>query len=99
MSVRTPPPASMRQSLAKHVDASVTWMVADPVDAGGAADAISTIFANGESAYAAVILPHAGAGPAIAARVAATIGATLVTGCSDLRIDETGDVRASRPRY
>jgi len=69
----------------------------DPLDAAAAADAIvKESQANG---YGLVILPHDGAGPAIAARIAAGIGGSLLAGASDLTLDETGGVRATRLRY
>lgn len=91
--------AAQIERAAKRADAALTWMIADPVDAGGAADAISATFTDREGGYAAVVLPHEGAGPAIAGRAAARIGATLLTGCSELKIDETGEIRALRPRF
>ena len=69
----------------------------DPSDAGAAADALSA-YAK-ESSSTLIILPHAAAGPAIAARLASLLGASLLAGCNDLLLDDAGGVRATRLRY
>ena len=82
---------------ARRVGATASGARVDPLDAGAVADAIvKESQANG---YGLVILPHDGAGPAIAARVAAGVGGALLAGASDLTLDETGGVRATRLRY
>jgi electron transfer flavoprotein alpha subunit len=81
----------------RRVSATSVGARVDPLDAGAVADAIvKESQANG---YGLVILPHDGAGPAIAARVAAGIGGALLAGGSDLTLDEGGSVRATRLRY
>jgi electron transfer flavoprotein alpha subunit len=79
------------------VGAAAAGARVDPLDAAAVADAIvKESQANG---YGLVILPHDGAGPAIAARVAAGIGGALLAGASDLTLDEAGGMRATRLRY
>jgi electron transfer flavoprotein alpha subunit len=82
---------------ARRAEASATWFIADASDAGVAADAIAATARDG--GYSLVVLPHSGAGPAIAGRVAAELDAHLVAGCADLRIDDDGSLRAARPRF
>jgi len=82
---------------ARGADISAVWMLASGADASATADAIARTVKSGE--FSLTVLPHRGAGPAIAARVAATIGANLLSGCSDLRIDDNGGVRAVVPHY
>ncbi|HZV79050.1 MAG TPA: 4Fe-4S dicluster domain-containing protein [Candidatus Binatus sp.] len=67
------------------------------VDAGAAADLIAQ---EAQSAGCRIIvLPHEHAGPAVAARVAARLNATLLSGCTDITLDDAGGVRAVRAAY
>jgi|SRR5271166_161041 len=69
----------------------------DPSDAGAAAETIAEhVRANGATL---VILPHQGAGPAIAALLASNLGASLLAGCNDIALDDAGGIRATRLRY
>jgi electron transfer flavoprotein alpha subunit/NAD-dependent dihydropyrimidine dehydrogenase PreA subunit len=69
----------------------------DPSDASSAADALAEhVRANN---YTLVVLPHEGAGPALAALLASRLGAALLAGCADLTLDDSGGVRATRLRY
>jgi electron transfer flavoprotein alpha subunit len=89
--------SSLVDRAARAVDAAANWMTVDPTDAGAAADALATAAMTG--GFSLLVLPHAGAGPAIAGRVAARLGAHLISCCSDFRIDDGGAVRAVRPRF
>jgi electron transfer flavoprotein alpha subunit len=89
--------AGVVERAAREAEASAVWMLADPMDAAKAADALAVIAKDG--GYTLIVLPHRGAGPAIAARLAARLGANLLAGCGELRIDEGGGVRAVRPRF
>jgi electron transfer flavoprotein alpha subunit len=82
---------------ARDAEMSAVWMTVDPIDAAKASDAVGAAAKNG--GYSLIALPHFGAGPSIAARVAYRLGAHLLAGCSELRIDDGGAVRAVRPRY
>ena len=85
------------ERIAKQVDATTVNARIDQADAGAAADTLAAdVDAHG---YRLVTLPHEGAGPAIAARLAAKLGASLVSGCQDLRIDDAGALQATRLRY
>lgn len=88
--------ASLVDRAARGADAAASWMTIDPSDAGAAADALAAAVIAGGCSL--LVVPHAGAGPAIAARTAARLGAHLICGCSDFRIDDGGAVRAVRPR-
>lgn len=46
-----------------------------------------------------IVLPHSSAGCAIAAQAATMLGASLLTGCADLRLDQDGAVRGVRPKF
>jgi electron transfer flavoprotein alpha subunit/NAD-dependent dihydropyrimidine dehydrogenase PreA subunit len=89
--------ASIVDRAARGAEASAVWMLADPTDAGKSADAIAVVVKEG--GYSLVVLPHREAGPAIAARLAARLGANLLAGCGAIRIDDAGGVRAVRPRF
>jgi electron transfer flavoprotein alpha subunit/NAD-dependent dihydropyrimidine dehydrogenase PreA subunit len=89
--------ANVVDRAASASEASATWMTVDPVDAGAAADAIAAQTTSG--GFSVLVLPHADQGPAIAARVAARLGAHLLSGCSEIRFDDAGGVRAVRPRF
>jgi len=89
--------AALIERIAKNAGAASATARIDPADAGAAADAIA---ADAQTqGYRLVALPHSGAGPAIAARVAAKLGATLISGCEDLRTDDAGGWQATRLRY
>lgn len=81
----------------RDAEMAAVWMAVDPTDAAKAADAVAAAAKHGE--YSLIALPHNGAGPAIAARVAHRLHANLLAGCADLRIEEGGAVRAVRPRF
>lgn len=81
----------------RDAEMSAVWMTVDPIDAAEASDAVAAAAKNG--GFSLVALPHMGAGPSIAARVAYRLGAHLSAGCSELRIDDGGAVRGVRPRY
>jgi electron transfer flavoprotein alpha subunit len=69
----------------------------DALDPAAAADLVAQ---EAQSAGCRIIvLPHEHAGPAIAARVAARLNAALLSGCTDLTIDDSGGVRATRLAY
>jgi electron transfer flavoprotein alpha subunit/NAD-dependent dihydropyrimidine dehydrogenase PreA subunit len=89
--------ASLVDRSARGADAVANWSTIDPSDAGAAADALAAAVTAG--GFSVLVLPHAGAGPAIAARTSARLGAHLICGCSDFRIDDGGAVRAVRPRF
>jgi electron transfer flavoprotein alpha subunit/NAD-dependent dihydropyrimidine dehydrogenase PreA subunit len=81
----------------KRAGATGTTLRIDPGDASSAADALAEhVRANN---YTLVVLPHEGAGPALAARLASRLGASLLAGCADLTLDGSGGVRATRLRY
>jgi electron transfer flavoprotein alpha subunit len=82
---------------ARRVGAAAAGARVDPLDAAAVADAIGK--ESQTNGYGLVILPHDGAGSAIAARIAAGIGGALLAGASDLTLDEAGGVRATRLRY
>ena len=89
--------AAFVERVAKQASAAYLNARIDAADAGAAADALAVeVEKHGHNLIA---LPHVGAGPAIAARLAAKLGATLVSGCQDLRIDDTGGLQATRLRY
>src|SRR5215470_13066433 len=69
----------------------------DPSNADAAADALSKYMAD--NGCALVVLPHEGPGPAIAARLAGMLGASLLANCNDISFDESGAVRATWLRY
>jgi electron transfer flavoprotein alpha subunit len=89
--------AGVVERAARASDVSAVWMLADPLSAGFAADAIAAAAKDG--AYSLVVFPHVGAGPAIAARVAARLEANLVAGCSEFRLEESGGGRGVRPHF
>ena len=82
---------------ARSSDATASWFTVDASDAGAAADAVAAHASTANLSL--VVLPHSGPGPAMAARIAARLSANLMSGCSSLRLDEGGGVRASRPRF
>jgi electron transfer flavoprotein alpha subunit len=89
--------AAASERAVKRAGATPASLRIDPADASSAADALAEhIMANN---YTLVILPHANAGPAIAARLASKLGAALLAGCADLTLDDSGGVRATRLRY
>jgi electron transfer flavoprotein alpha subunit len=69
----------------------------DALDAGAAADVIAQEAQSAGSRT--IVLPHERGGAAIAARVAARLNATLLSGCADITLDDAGGVRAVRPAY
>ncbi|MBV8082970.1 MAG: 4Fe-4S binding protein [Candidatus Eremiobacteraeota bacterium] len=79
---------------ARGASVNVSSVRVDPTDAAAAADAVANEAKSSGSRV--VVLPHAGAGPAIAARVAATLGAASLSGCEGFTIDDAGGVRATR---
>lgn len=89
--------ARAAERIARKAEASSSAVRVDVADAGDAAEALAEL-ARAEGATL-IILPHAGAGDAIASRLAATLNATLLAGCSDISVDEDGALRARRPRY
>ncbi len=88
---------SVIERAAKRAGSSTSALRVDPSDAGAAADALATEIEKNSTGL--VALPHDGAGPAIAARLAAKTGATLLAGCSDLQLEDSGGLRAVRLRY
>jgi len=82
---------------ARAAGAAATWATVDAADAARAADAIATAAAQRGSTL--VVLPHAGAGPALAGRASARLGANLLSGCVELVLDDAGQVRASRTQF
>jgi electron transfer flavoprotein alpha subunit len=82
----------VRQTGAATVNARI-----DSADAGAAADALAEEV--GMQGYNLILMPHNGAGPAIAARLAAKLGATLAAGCQDIRIDDAGGLQGTRLRF
>ena len=89
--------ASIVDRASRAAETSASWMSIDPTDAGAAADALAAAAASG--GFSLLVLPHEGAGPAIAARTAARLNAHLICGCADFRIDEGGVVHAIRSRF
>jgi len=89
--------SSLVDRATRGADTSASWISIDPSDAGTAADALAAAVSSG--GYSLLVLPHAAAGPAIAARTAARLGAHLICGCGDFRLDEGGVVHATRPRF
>jgi len=85
------------ERVAKNAGGASATARIDPADAGAAADALAADVDS--QGYRLVALPHSGAGPAIAARLAAKLAATLISGCEDLRADEAGGWQATRLRY
>jgi electron transfer flavoprotein alpha subunit/NAD-dependent dihydropyrimidine dehydrogenase PreA subunit len=81
----------------KRAGTTSTGLRVDPSNAGAAADALATYVK--ENTASLVVLPHHGAGPVVAARLAHALGASLLAGCSDLALDDSGDVRATRLCY
>jgi electron transfer flavoprotein alpha subunit len=89
--------ARVAERVARKAEAGSSAVRVDVANAVDAAQALAE-FARAEG-VTLIILPHAGAGDAIAARLAATLNATLLAGCSDISVDEDGALRARRPRY
>jgi len=89
--------ARVAERIARKAEAASSAVRIDVANAGDAAQALAE-FARTEGATL-IILPHAGAGDAIASRLAATLNATLLACCSDIGVDEDGALRARRPRY
>jgi electron transfer flavoprotein alpha subunit/NAD-dependent dihydropyrimidine dehydrogenase PreA subunit len=89
--------ATVVDRAARASEAPATWMTVDPVDAGAAADAVAAQMTSG--GFSVLVLPHAAQGPAVGARVAARLEAHLLSGCSEIRFDDAGGVRAVRPRF
>lgn len=69
----------------------------DAADASAVADALAADLKQHD--YRIVALPHAGAGPAVSARLAAKLDAALLAGCEEIAFDDAGGVRATRLRY
>jgi electron transfer flavoprotein alpha subunit len=89
--------AALTERAAKRAGVASTEARVDPADPGAAADALAAEVEK--SGAGLIVLPHAQAGPAIAARLAAKIAATLVTGCEEVDLDNAGGLRATRLRY
>lgn len=89
--------ATTVERAARDAEAQTVWSMVDATDAGAAADALAAFVQT--TGYSLVVLPHSGAGPAVAARLAARLRAALLAGCVALRIDESGSVRAVRSRF
>jgi electron transfer flavoprotein alpha subunit/NAD-dependent dihydropyrimidine dehydrogenase PreA subunit len=83
--------------IARRANTSVAGVRVDAADATSASAAIIQEAQTNEAGL--IVLPHDGAGPAIAARVASSLDAALLSGCSDFTLDDTGRVRATRLRY
>ncbi|MBV8366927.1 MAG: 4Fe-4S binding protein [Candidatus Eremiobacteraeota bacterium] len=89
--------AAALSHVARRIGAGSVELRVNPLDAGAAADLLAH---EAESAGARlIVLPHEGPGPAIAARVAARLNGALLSGCSDLSVDDSGGVRATRLAY
>ncbi|HME82065.1 MAG TPA: 4Fe-4S binding protein [Candidatus Eremiobacteraceae bacterium] len=82
---------------ARRANANAAGVRVDPTDAGAASTAIIQEAQTNETGL--IVLPHDGAGSAVAARVAAGLNAALLSGCSDFTVDDAGGVRATRLRY
>ena len=89
--------AALVERAAKQTSTSSVNVRIDAADAGGAADSLAENIEK--QGYNLIALPHIAAGPPIAARLAGKLGAILVSGCQDLRIDEAGGLQATRLRY
>jgi electron transfer flavoprotein alpha subunit len=89
--------AALVERAAKQTGAASVNVKIDAAEAGAAADALAEEV--DKQGYNLIALAHVGAGPAIAARLAAKLGATLISGCQDIRIEEAGGLRATRLRY
>lgn len=89
--------AAASERAVKRAGWSSSGLRVDPSDAGRAADALAEYVKASDVAL--VILPHEGAAPALAARLASKLGASLLAGCNDLALDDAGGVRATRLRY
>ncbi len=83
--------------IARRADTSAVSVRVDPADANAAGAAIIQEAQSNEANL--IVLPHEGAGPAVAARVANALNAALLSGCSDFTLDDAGGVRATRLRY
>jgi electron transfer flavoprotein alpha subunit/NAD-dependent dihydropyrimidine dehydrogenase PreA subunit len=89
--------ASASERALKRAGASAAALRVDPSDTSSAADALAEhVKANN---YTLAILPNEGAGPALAALLASRLGASLLAGCADLALDDSGGIRATRLRY
>lgn len=89
--------AAASERAVKRAGATPAAVRIDPSDASSAADALAKhVLANN---YTLAILPHEGAGPALAALLARKLSASLLAGCSDLTLDDSGGARATRLRY
>ncbi len=89
--------ADMTERLSRKAGAASSAARADESGLAASADAVAGLVERDRATL--VILPHSGKGPALAGRLASKLKATLVAGCSDLVVDESGALRARRPRY
>jgi len=82
---------------AKRIGASWLGARIEVANASAAADMLAAHVK--ENGYALIVLPQSGPGPAIAARLASLLGASLLANCAHVTFDESGGVRATRLRY
>jgi electron transfer flavoprotein alpha subunit len=89
--------ATASERAIKRAGASAAALRVDPSDAAAAADALAEhVKANN---YTLIILPHEGAGSALAALLASRLGASSLAGSADIALDDSGGVRATRLHY
>jgi electron transfer flavoprotein alpha subunit len=88
--------ADVTERLSRKAGAASSAARADENGLDASVDAVAALVERDRATL--VILPHSGKGPAVAGRLASKLHATLLAGCSDLAVDESGALRARRPR-